>query len=999
MNPRCVKAFPFIRLALIVPALWLAPMRLAHGQQATSATFGDVIRLTGGTPSDVVLDEQRHLLYTVNNKTNSVDILDYTSSTPGTPVGHIAVGKTPLAAAMSMDGNWLYVSNSASSTLSVIDLTQDRVTQSVLLPSAPQGVEVGNDGRVLISMNGTGVVNGVAQGTLSVFDPTLASGQQVQPVTVPALTATPVGIPSNGGSTRPVTTFASKLLRTPDGQFIVGVVTPTNSTTYVFVYEVASGIVLRNRTMGGQSSVLSMAPDGSRFMAGFSLIDMATLAVIAQENNANAPFTFTSAFNTTQNVGGSIFSPDGSTLYAAFNTAPASLPAPPALASTLLVNDPANLGIRLGIKLPESIVAKIVMKADGSEAWGLSDSGLLHLPLGQLFNYPLIAPQTTDVFLAMDDCNHGVASGSLNIGNLGKGKLTYTIGAGNTSAMVFSQNSGLAPSSVQFTMEPGRSGVSRQPGTNMWTGVGTVQGVPQNVTLASPEAINLPNTIRVYMNYRQADQRGIIYPIPTTPNSSPNGSTNANGNEGLQDMVLDEARNRLYITNSGYNRIEVFDTNLQQFLKPIPVGQLPHQMAMSSDGSTMYVANTGGESISIVDLNLEQVVGSVAFPPIPRNGAANPTYVRAMALGLSGLQFVMSNGGMWQVIGGTALPRPNSPVFPSPTAPTISASTAAPAAMLATPGQEFILTMSGNGNAYLYDATADAYVTSRLLFSTPQGYYGVIGALPGGQYFTSDGLILNPSLNTLGGSALLTTQGPITPTRNVFAVAPLSASTYLRLTTSVRASITTTTTTDDPRAILELVDIGAGTDTEVAVTPEQPQFSAFGTTRFFTNPRQMVVNSAGTTAYAITISGLSVISLAPSGAATTPTINPGASGIVNAADGSANITPGSFITVSGQNLASKAVASTVPPPTVLGGSCVTFGDVAVPLLATSTGQIQAQVPDTLLPGTQIVQVRSLATAQDSAAVTVTVRPAGTTTKPGSTDATASPLSRPRPEGK
>ena len=70
-----------------------------------------------------------------------------------------------------------------------------------------------------------------------------------------------------------------------------------------------------------------MAPDGSRFMAGFTMYDTATLAVIAQQNNANAPFTFTAAFNTTQNVGGSIFTPDGTTLYSAFNTAPTTNPA------------------------------------------------------------------------------------------------------------------------------------------------------------------------------------------------------------------------------------------------------------------------------------------------------------------------------------------------------------------------------------------------------------------------------------------------------------------------------------------------------------------------------------------------------------------------------------------------------------------------------------------------------------------------------------------------
>lgn len=138
----------------------------------------------------------------------------------------------------------------------------------------------------------------------------------------------------------------------------------------------------------------------------------------------------------------------------------------------------------------------------------------------------------------------------------------------------------------------------------------------------------------------------------------------------------------------------------------------------------------------------------------------------------------------------------------------------------------------------------------------------------------------------------------------------------------------------------------------------------------------MVVDSAGTTAYAITISGLSVISLTPSGANTQPSINPGATGIVNSADGTQNISPGSFITITGTNLATGATASTIPPPTVLGGSCVTFGNIAVPLLATSSGQIRAQVPNTLSAGIQVVEVRSLATAQASDPVEITVRPAG-----------------------
>ena len=964
--------------------IWLclaAAARLAYSQQTVGATFGDVVKLPGGTPSDIVLDEARQQLYLINNTTSLVYVLNYTTNQV---VGTIPVGKTPLAGAMSMDGNWLYVTSSGNSTLNVIDLNRGQVTQTVALTSAPQGVEVGADGRALISMVGTGVVSGVPQGTLAVYDQNQSAGSQVQYVNVPALPTTPAPLPAPT-LTRPTTTFSGKLLRTPDGQHIVGVITPTSSTTYVFVYEVASGVVLQNRTISGASSVLSMAPDGSRFMAGFTMFDINTLAIVGQQNNANAPFAFTGAVNTLQNVGGSIFSPDGSTLYSAFNTAATSTPPPPSQSSTLLVNDPTNLAIRLGIKLPESIVAKMVMTGDGSQAWGLSDSGLVHMPLGNLYNYPILAPQTTEVFLAMDDCNRGVASGALQINNLGKGKLTFSVATNVGSALVYSQSSGLAPATISFSMEPGRSGVVRQGGTNIWTGAGTSQGVPLNVTLSSPEAINIPNMIRVYMNYRQSDQRGVIYPIPTVPNNSPGGTTgNTAGNEGLQDILLDEARGRLYITNSGFNRIEVFDTQQQVFLNPIPVGQMPHQMAMGTDGNTLYVGNTGGESIGIVDLNAQQVTGGVVFPPVPRSGTSNGIYPRSLAMGLVGLEFIMSNGTQWQVVGNTALPRPADPVAP------VTLATCPACGMIATADNKYILTLSGNGTAYVYDSMADSYVASRLLIPTPiTGYYGLLAAGLGANYFLVDGLILNTSLTTLGGTASpgATTVTPgaggappsativNTGNRNVAAVAPLNDHQFLWLTTPVRQNITTATR-DDSRTTLQTIDLNAGAVSLVGPVPENPVVSVFGTTRFNTNPRMMVVDSAGTTAYAITISGLSVISLAPTGNNTQPAISTGAGAVVNSSSAGAAITPGSFVTITGKNLAATATASTLPPPTVLGGSCVTFGDIALPLLSTSSGQIQAQVPVTMLPGTQLVEVRSLASAQDSAPVTVTVKAAG-----------------------
>ena len=989
----------FSGLGLLALALWLAPSPLA-AQSTTGATFGDVIAL-GGTPSDLVLDELRHRIYIVNDKANRIDIFDIDSRQV---TGNIQVGNTPLAAAMSMDNAWLYVTNNGSSSLSVIDLARTSVVQTVLLPSRPEGVEAGVDGRVLVSMVGTGVVAGAPQGTLVIFDRNQAAGQQLTPVQVPALPSTPAPLPATV-LPRPTTTFRGKLLRTPDGQFIVGVVTPTNASTYVFVYEAASGVILRNRTSSGQSSVLAMASDGSRFMAGITLYDTSTLAVAAQTNNASAPFSFSSAFNTVQNVGGAVFTPDGTTLYSAFNTAPTALPQPRPQASALLVSDSRNLGIRLGIKLPESIVAKMVMTADGTQAWGMSESGLLYLPFGNLYDYPILMPETTTVFLAMDECNRGIAQGTLRINNMGKGKLTFSV-PNTGSALIAQVSSGMTPASVTFIMEPGRSGILRRPGTNVWTNAGTSTGNVFTVTLASPEAINLPNQIRVYMNYRQPDQRGVIYPVPTMPNNNPANNSQASGNEGLQDLVLDEARGKLYVTNSGYNRIEVFDINRQRFLDPIPVGQFPHSMAMGLDGNTLYVGNTGGESISVVDLDLGRVVGDVEFPPIPRNGTVNVIYPRTLAMGYYGLQWVMSDGSLWKLAGNQATVRPASSIITQVNNGSVRLTGGPAFSMIASPNNDYILTLAGNGLAFLYDSKLDQYTAGRLLFNTPgnpiQGYYGLLGAGPGGNYFLANGLILNSSLTIIGGSERpgATTftpppapgQAPVqtivnTGQRNVAAVAPLTDSAFLRLTTPVRQAITTATR-DDERPTLEVVDLATGNETLAAVAPDNPVVNVFGTTRVNTQPRQMVVDSRGTV-HTITLSGLSVIPLTPAGADSRPQIQAGNRGIVNSNDGTANIRPGSFIAVNGTSLATPAKADTIPAPTVLGGSCVTFGDVSVPLLQTSAGQILAQVPDSIRPGVNIVQVRSLATAQASDPVVLTVQKPATAT-PGAPEPVSGP---------
>ncbi len=168
-------------------------------------------------------------------------------------------------------------------------------------------------------------------------------------------------------------------------------------------------------------------------MAGFTLYDTATLGVIAQANNANAPWTIANPFNVQTNVGGSVFTPDGTKIYSAFNNALTGTPTPPPQSSTLFINDSRNLAIQLGIRLPENILARMVMTADGTKAWSLSASGVTYLPLSTMNNNPILQLQTTVVFLTQDPCNPGLVTGQLQVLNGGTGKLTFGVNIPTTS--------------------------------------------------------------------------------------------------------------------------------------------------------------------------------------------------------------------------------------------------------------------------------------------------------------------------------------------------------------------------------------------------------------------------------------------------------------------------------------------------------------------------------------------------------------------------------------
>jgi uncharacterized protein (TIGR03437 family) len=345
----------------------------------------------------------------------------------------------------------------------------------------------------------------------------------------------------------------------------------------------------------------------------------------------------------------------------------------------------------------------------------------------------------------------------------------------------------------------------------------------------------------------------------------------------------------------------------------------------------------------------------------------------------------MSDGSLWKIDGNQAVKRALNQVVFGSGATTISAGsgTAAFRTMASTPDGEYIIVFTGTGNAYIYDATADDFTLSKQIFSTQSGYLGPVSAGPRGQYYIVNGVLLNSSLTPIGNipnSSTSANTGTTTgglpgfggttttvTTRPTSAVSYVGANTYAVFTTPIRTNANTAAT---DAGIIEILDVTTGNPTAAANALEGPASTVTGTARTVIAGRTMALDSTGTNAYVLTASGLSVIPLA----AVPPAVRPALAqnGVANLANYGSSVATGSLVGIFGSNLASQATASTTPLPTVLGGTCVTLNNVAIPLLATASGQINAQIPTTLAAGSYPMVVHSI-TNQASSVAALTVK--------------------------
>lgn len=99
----------------------------------------------------------------------------------------------------------------------------------------------------------------------------------------------------------------------------------------------------------------------------------------------------------------------------------------------------------------------------------------------------------------------------------------------------------------------------------------------------------------------------------------------------LDQIIYDQPRQKLYITNSDHNQVEVFSLASQSFLSPIAVGTNPTGIAQTPDGTLLAVTNEADGTVSVIDPDQAKVVNTLTVV-VPSDLDLNFCRGRAVAL-------------------------------------------------------------------------------------------------------------------------------------------------------------------------------------------------------------------------------------------------------------------------------------------------------------------------------------------------------------------------------
>jgi YVTN family beta-propeller protein len=107
------------------------------------------------------------------------------------------------------------------------------------------------------------------------------------------------------------------------------------------------------------------------------------------------------------------------------------------------------------------------------------------------------------------------------------------------------------------------------------------------------------------------------------------------GGLGNPEGVTVSPNGTVYVTNDQQNAVDVISAATNRVTRTIAVGQLPWQMAITSDGKTLYVADGDSDAVSVINTATNAVTNTIAVSGDPVSLALTPDGSRLWVGGLT----------------------------------------------------------------------------------------------------------------------------------------------------------------------------------------------------------------------------------------------------------------------------------------------------------------------------------------------------------------------------
>jgi uncharacterized protein (TIGR03437 family) len=549
--------------------------------------------------------------------------------------------------------------------------------------------------------------------------------------------------------------------------------------------------------------------------------------------------------------------------------------------------DADNLYVRERIRIVEQLQGRLVLSDDGQHLYGVSESGLLSLPLQQLSETPQIDVRVEDrqLLFEFDFCSQEPQTRTLRIETSDGGPAEFSIRAVvpgtqiSVPGITFEPHQGIAPAEVRMTVSAGV--------------IGNVQGTAEFELSIVSDAVNLTQPASIFVSVRDLDQEGIFHEFPGT----------------FVDLLVDPDRNRFYVLDQQRFMVHFFDADSFRLLGSFRTGNTPTWMTFDNARNNLLISNAQAETLTVIDLNNLTKFGEIR---LPWRNLAEGLYPQSLATDNSGV-LIVARGPESQ--GRVITYRRNE--FRTPITLGIFDNVIDPAtAAVVTPNRAGVLLAFSDGRTAYWEALTDAVVLSRNDYPTLSGPVGV-----GDEFFVTGADVLNSALVPQADfNDASFGQEPAGFTM-------LPDGTGVRTLSPLGGVDTGLIGRFDPR------------DPSRLIRPTRMVEASQSDTSFFPFVRTLGVLPNGQLV-SFGTTGLLQIPEDYDAARRIPRIT----SIVNSANFKTDVGTGGLISIFGEDLAEvEATAGTTPLPLSLGGTCITSNGLSLPLLYVSPNQINAQM--------------------------------------------------------